>query len=117
MDDNGQKLIKPTIDSIVELTNTIKKNSKAESLKKEYNTYRQKINTYFEFIKKFNNFNLGQMCTICLTNRVTHFSNPCGHTYCKSCSDKLMVDRRTQQYDASDNMQGKRVIQSIIFMP
>ena len=101
MNDEGQKLIQPTIESIVQLSNSIKENSKANTLKKEYNSYRQKMNTYFEFIKRFNNFNLGQLCTICLTNRVTHFSNPCGHTYCKTCSDKLTVDRRTQQYDAN----------------
>jgi len=30
-------------------------------------------------------------CPICLQNESTHFTVPCGHVFCKSCSDKIKL--------------------------
>jgi hypothetical protein len=38
-------------------------------------------------IAKFNKHS----CPICLRNESTHFTLPCGHVYCKECSQKITV--------------------------
>jgi hypothetical protein len=80
-----------TKNNIKALAVSIKDNSKIKELQKEYNNYRKKINVYFKFIKILNNFNISNICSICLTNKVSFFLNPCGHTYCKACSEKMDV--------------------------
>lgn len=32
-------------------------------------------------------------CPICFTREVTHFFNPCGHTYCNTCARKLQSNK------------------------
>ena len=36
-----------------------------------------------------NKMNTANICPLCLTNAVNIYLNPCGHTCCDSCYDKL----------------------------
>ena len=41
------------------------------------------------FIKTINKGNTGMTCNICMTNNINSYVNPCGHTGCSECLDKL----------------------------
>ena len=37
----------------------------------------------------YNNIKCKKTCTICQINELSHFTIPCGHTFCKECCDKM----------------------------
>ena len=56
--------------------------------KKKYETERKNILKYIYFLKKVNKMNVTNMCVVCMEEQVTHFINPCGHPFCKTCLEK-----------------------------
>ena len=44
---------------------------------------------YLDVIKYLNKCNVGNTCSLCLTNNVDTYFNPCGHTTCDDCLKKL----------------------------
>ena len=76
------------IDKMIELSEYIKDNNKIYEIKNKYIKSRKEIIEYMEIIKYINNYNLGNTCSICLTNKIDSYYNPCGHTLCSECSDK-----------------------------
>jgi hypothetical protein len=77
------------IDKMIELSECIKDNNKIYEIKNKYIKSRKEIIEYMEIIKYINNYNLGNTCSVCLTNKVDTYYNPCGHTLCSVCSDKF----------------------------
>ena len=71
------------------LSKNIEENSKIMNIRKEYINSRKKINKYLSFIKKMNKMNTANICPLCLSNAVNIYLNPCGHTCCDSCYEKL----------------------------
>ena len=71
------------------LSKNIEENSKILNIRKEYINSRKIINKYLSFIKKMNKMNTANLCPLCLTNAVNIYLNPCGHTCCDSCYEKL----------------------------
>ena len=59
------------------------------SAKQTYNINKKKYKYYFEIIKIINNFNMGNTCSICVERTVDSFLNPCGHTACNICIEKM----------------------------
>jgi hypothetical protein len=57
--------------------------------KNEYYNSRLKINKYLEVIKKINSVNTTNTCPTCMSNAVSIYLNPCGHTMCGECYDRL----------------------------
>ena len=57
--------------------------------KNEYYNSRLKINKYLEIIKKINSVNTTNTCPTCMSNAVSVYLNPCGHTMCGECYDRL----------------------------
>lgn len=62
------------------------------ALREKKNDIEQRINEYDNTIRQLGNVygilksaGLNYMCSICLTNTVDVFCDPCGHTYCESC--------------------------------
>ena len=47
------------------------------------------LNEYQNLLKKINNGNVGNTCSLCLQNPVNKYFNPCGHTACDKCIDHL----------------------------
>ena len=45
---------------------------------------------YIEVTKYLNNFNTGNTCSICLSNKVDKYYVPCGHTCCKKCAERSL---------------------------
>ena len=78
------------IDKMIELSNTIKDNSKIYSIKDKYVKARIDMIEYIEVTKYLNNFNTGNTCSICLSNKVDKYYVPCGHTCCKKCAERSL---------------------------
>ena len=83
--ENGDELI----EQIRDIGNTINKNNKIYLIKKEYIEKRKKLNEYLNIIKTIN-LNINNTCTICLTRNVNKYFNPCGHTCCSECIERML---------------------------
>ena len=83
--ENGDELI----EQIRDIGNTINKNNKIYLIKKEYVKKRKKLNEYLNIIKTIN-LNINNTCTICLTRNVNKYFNPCGHTCCSECIERML---------------------------
>jgi DNA-binding transcriptional regulator GbsR (MarR family) len=57
--------------------------------KNEYYNSRLKINKFLEVIKKINSVNTTNTCPTCLSNSVSIYLNPCGHTMCDDCYERI----------------------------
>lgn len=95
--------------SILEVSKKIKENNSGNNLKKEYEKELYILNYYFHnFIKKINNGNLGNTCSLCLQRNVDTYMNPCGHTGCSQCIKELKD--RMGEYNCNCFICRKRVI-------
>ena len=91
--DNGDK----TIEAMEKLAINIKENSKIDTVKEEYVIRKSEMMQYLDIIKYLNKCNLGNTCSLCLTNNVTLYFNPCGHTACDECYKKLLGNSNAQE--------------------
>ncbi len=51
---------------------------------------------YLNELLHINNVNIGNKCSICLTDIVSNYYNPCGHTICETCD----------KFDTESNING-----------
>jgi len=83
---NNKKLT----ESILEICESIQKESDNLDIKQEYQKELYILQYLFHnFIKKINQGNIGSTCTLCLQNQVDTFLEPCGHTACSGCIEKF----------------------------
>jgi len=95
--------------SILEISKKIKENNNGEKYKKEYEKELYTLNYYYNnFLKKINNGNLGSTCSLCLQRNVDTYMNPCGHTGCSECINKLK--KRMGEYNCNCFICRKKVI-------
>jgi len=79
---NHYKLLKESIDIIIEDTNESKK---LNEIKNKYTIAKANYMKYLNELLYINSINIGNKCSICLTHIVSNYYNPCGHTICESC--------------------------------
>jgi len=89
-DGNKLDIISEIKNNIEVLSNNIKKNTNITQNRKEYDEKRVEIIKYLQLIRLINNFNIGNTCSLCMTNTVDTYLDPCGHTSCKECIDRLL---------------------------
>tara|TARA_B100000401_G_C52710172_1_gene673456 strand:- start:209 stop:1081 length:873 start_codon:yes stop_codon:yes gene_type:complete len=77
--------IKIIIKNINDLSRKLSNVESFKKAKKDYATERKNIQKYIYFLRKVNKLNVTNMCVVCMETPVTHFINPCGHTFCKKC--------------------------------
>ena len=77
--------IKNIIEQMNILTKTIMDNEKIKNIRKLYLEKRKEFEKSLELIKKINHLNQTNLCSVCFANPVDHFTEPCGHTFCKEC--------------------------------
>ena len=73
---------------IKDICNDIKDNSEIKEARDKYILEKKKYYKYLNIIKLFNQMNVGSTCSICLSENVTSYFNPCGHTACINCIEK-----------------------------
>jgi hypothetical protein len=81
----NQENIKNIIEQMNILTKTIMDNKKIKQIRENYLEKRKETEKMIQFIKKINNLNQTNICSLCFSNTVDHFLDPCGHTFCKDC--------------------------------
>ena len=81
--------VKSIIDPLLEYIKSIDKNDKLNEYKNEYIKRRKLFNKHLYLINTINNWNTSAICPICLTNKIDSYCNPCGHTTCRKCLDKM----------------------------
>ena len=89
MNNKYSKNEKETIKSMYALADNIKNNSNIINIKEEYILRKDEMNKYMDILKYLNKGNTGNTCSLCLTNNVTVYFNPCGHTSCEECYKKM----------------------------
>lgn len=63
---------------------------KNEILKEELFKHIDKISKFKKLlIKASPDLKIGNICGVCITNKINICMNPCGHTFCNSCADKM----------------------------
>ena len=82
--------IKKINENIILLSQKIEKNNILKSAKEDYVKIRIDINECFDIIKSLNNLNYSNTCSLCLTNKVQEFINPCGHCLCSGCKTRFV---------------------------
>ena len=99
----NETIMKSIIDSMNQLSKKILSNEKIKEIKKDYVQKRKEIEKYIYFIKKVNNFNQCNICPLCFEKTVDHFIDPCGHTFCKGCIQKLRKNKELDLYEIGRN--------------
>tara|TARA_B110001469_G_scaffold127374_1_gene148016 strand:- start:2964 stop:3653 length:690 start_codon:yes stop_codon:yes gene_type:complete len=84
--------LKELISKVDNLSELIENNNNLKKIKQEYNEKHIKMMKFFKFIKTINNFNLGSTCSVCMQKNVESYFNPCGHTACNECIEKLNIN-------------------------
>jgi len=78
------------IENIKEYSKQKENSDKLVIARNEYYNSRLKINKYLGIIKKINSMNNVNTCPTCMSNVVNIYLNPCGHTICDDCYEKLI---------------------------
>ena len=63
----------------------IDNNKELNEIREKYISKRKELNSYIYFIQKINNYNISNICPICITKPVDRYLHPCGHTFCENC--------------------------------
>ena len=74
------------------LSKNIEENNNLKEKRKNYIESKKEINEYLIMIKKLNKMNTSNLCPLCLTNTLSIYLNPCGHTCCDKCYERLSND-------------------------
>ena len=93
---------------IVKLGDKIKQNNECSVIKKEYQKELYLLNEYQRLLKKINNGNVGNTCSLCLQKSVSKYFNPCGHTACDGCI-KQLYDKSGSPYNVNCFICRKRI--------
>ena len=82
--------IKTINENILKLSKKISENTNLKSAKEKYVKIRIEINECFDMIKSLNNLSYSNTCSLCLTNKIEKFIDPCGHCLCSDCKNRLV---------------------------
>ena len=96
IDDPEKELLTKNINNI---SNKILKNNNLLDLRNKYIQKRKELNSYIYFIQVLNQWNVSNLCPVCITNPVKKYIDPCGHTFCENClqnnpNNKCMLCRK-----------------------
>ena len=75
---------------MVVLSEKIQNKDTTKEIKEKYQKELYILQHYLHnFVKPLNSTNVGNTCSLCLQKPVDTFMNPCGHTGCSECIDRL----------------------------
>lgn len=106
--EKDNKEINSIKDDIVSLGKKIQDNNDCSVIRKEYQKELYLLNEYHRLLKKINNGNVGNTCSLCLQKPVSKYFNPCGHTGCEDCI-KQLYDKSESPYNVNCFICRKRI--------
>ena len=87
------------VKSIKRLSESIKDSSQIKEIQGEYERELYILKYYLHhWIKPLNGGNIGNTCSMCLQRSVDTYLEPCGHTGCKGCIEKVKSDPQSDLY-------------------
>ena len=85
---------------MVILSEKLKNSDTTKELKDKYQKELYILQMYLHFfIKTVNNGNVGNTCSLCLIRPVDSFLNPCGHTGCSECIERMKHLTDTHEFN------------------
>ena len=106
--EKDNKEINSIKDDIVSLGKKIQNNNDGSVIRKEYQKELYLLNEYHRLLRKINNGNVGNTCSLCLQKPVSKYFNPCGHTACEDCI-KQLYDKSESPYNVNCFICRKRI--------
>ena len=94
--DCKDQLNETIISNLKELSKKIENKDKIIIAKNKYIESKIRINKYLNLIKKINCLNISNTCPLCLTDTVSVYLNPCGHTCCDKCYEKICMNNNNK---------------------
>lgn len=94
--DCKDQLNETIISNLKELSKKIENKDKIVIAKNKYIESKIRINKYLNLIKKINGLNISNTCPLCLTDTVSVYLNPCGHTCCDKCYEKICTNNNNK---------------------
>jgi len=94
--DCKDQLNETIISNLKELSKKIENKDKIIIAKNKYIESKIRINKYLNLIKKINCLNISNTCPLCLTDTVSVYLNPCGHTCCDKCYEKICTNNNNK---------------------
>ena len=95
----------PIIKSINDLSIKLSNVESFKKAKEEYAKERKNILKYIYLLRKVNKMNVTNMCVVCMDEPVSHFINPCGHTFCENClKNHLEINNITDRDSIMNNI-------------
>ena len=95
-------------EDIVSLGKKIQSDNNCSVIRGEYHKELYLLNEYHRLLRKINNGNVGNTCSLCLQKSVSAYFNPCGHTACEDCI-KLLYEKSENQYNVNCFICRKRI--------
>jgi len=77
-------------DEMVVVCDKIKEKNSLKDVRKEYDAQQKEYTRFLKVLLLVNNMNTGNLCSICISQTVTSYYNPCGHTTCDECKRRLI---------------------------
>ena len=105
-DQNTEELL----NNLKKLSEKIEKDKNVIEAKKEYVKSRKNVQKSLNLIKKLNIVNISNACPLCLTNSVNVYLNPCGHTCCEDCYEKVKNNHNNKCFICRDYIINKKPI-------
>ena len=109
-EDDNDKQIDDLLNNLKYLSEKIENNKNVVEAKKEYVKSRKNIQKSLNLIKKLNIVNISNACPLCLTNSVNVYLNPCGHTCCEDCYEKVKINHNNKCFICRDYIINKKSI-------
>lgn len=89
--DELEENTKKFIEQVDNISKDIKDNNKLKEKRQVYENNRKEMLQYLHFIQTINSMNLGTTCSLCMHKNVDSYFDPCGHTMCKDCINKMDI--------------------------
>jgi len=105
--DCNDQLTEEILNNFKTLSNKLENDKNIITARINYIKTRKEIDNHLNLIKKINSLNVSNTCPLCLTNSVNIYLNPCGHTCCDDCYERLLVNNDNKCFLCRSNIMNK----------
>ena len=102
------QLTEELINNLNQLSKKIENNKSIIIAKNNYIKSKKDVDKYLNLVKKLNKTNISNTCPLCLSNVVSVYLNPCGHTCCDKCYEKISTHNDNNCFLCRTNILNKK---------